>query len=49
MAKKKVQDRKSPDPCRLHPYGGYDDASYHLLHALYFSEQASVNAVDHAK
>lgn len=49
MAKKKVQDRKSRDPRRLHPYGGYDDASYHLLHALYFSEQASVNAAHHAK
>lgn len=35
MAKKKQADRKDADPRGLHAYGGHDDASYHVLHALY--------------
>lgn len=49
MAKKKLAARKSGDPSGLHSDGGYDDVAYHLLHAVYIFEQASVNAVDDAK
>ena len=36
MAKKKSkQTEKDADPRGLHADGGHDDASYHVLHALY--------------
>ena len=38
MAKKKAsRQEKNEHPRGLHAYGGHDDASYHVLHALYIT------------
>ena len=35
-------------PRRLHPYGGHDDASYYVLHALYLFGQAPDDGIEYA-
>ena len=51
MAKQKESKQTEENrPSRgLHAYGGHDDASYHILHALYISGKTTDNGVEYAE
>ena len=55
MAKQKESRQKKMDvrvdgcPRRLYADGGYDDASYHILYALYIAQQTADHEPDHAE